>query len=363
MRTSVMFINEYSLSDSVIECAEEVVASVMSAAWDYENHKRDIELRAVLESADTTAVLLEKEGQGFLASVGNAIMTLIHKVEEFLKKITDVLFGSLKKNKDEVEIVTKLITQYPELRKTVCKGLSEDWFTYKDIAAYEKDVCGLIQMLEKHTIDHQTFKDRIKNAMDRFNDSAQPLASAVKNIEDLVDFIPRVHKGATESKEAVKSFRDMLKKFKKDVDHNYAIQGANAIKSVFNALGQAVGLCSKECEHRVKCTSKLGKFISKINNSKLATRLKLDDASRNARHQNSYYKNLNDETRIDLEKRYAETKEALKKANNALSVYLDRDGKRGTDEDNKLFRNVSDLEREQKELRKRLASKSYEQKP
>lgn len=360
MRTNAMFINEYSLSDSVIECAEEVVASVMSAAWDYENHKRDIELRAVLESADTTAILLEKEGQGFLASVGNAIMTLIHKVEEFLKKITDVLFGSLKKNKDEVEIVTKLITQYPELKTVICKGLNEEWFTYKDIAAYEKDVCGLIQMLEKKSIDHQTFKDKLKKAMDKFNDSAQPLVTAAKNVGDLLGFIPKVHEHATNGKKAMQSLSSTLKTFKKNVDHNYGKQEAGVIKSIVNALGQAVGLCSKECEYRVKSTSKLGWYIHKLSNSKIGTLLKLDDVSRSGRHEKIWNKSTNAERKASLE---AEYKSILDNVNHAKDKVnqLRREGKKPDDPVViKAVDNRDELRAKLTAVKKKLYNREYE---
>lgn len=360
MRTSVMFINEYSLSDSVIECAEEVVASVMSAAWDYENHKRDIELRAVLESADTTAILLEKEGQGFLASVGNAIMTLIHKVEEFLKKITDVLFGSLKKNKDEVEIVTRLITQYPELKTVVCKGLNEEWFTYKDIAAYEKDVCGLIQMLEKKSIDHQTFKDKLKKAMDKFNDSAQPLVTAAKNVQDLLGFIPKVHEHATNGKKAMQSLSSTLKTFKKNVDHNYGKQEAGVIKSIVNALGQAVGLCSKECEYRVKSTSKLGRYIHKLSNSKIGTPLKLDDASRDSRHMKSWNKSDNAERKAALDEEYKNISDELRKAQDRVNELKKKGVSQTGDELKNAVRALEKIQNQKTAVRNKSYNREYE---
>ena len=43
-----------------------------------------------------------------------------------------------------------MCAEHPELKDTIARGINEEWFTYKDVAAFEKDTVALIAMLEKN---------------------------------------------------------------------------------------------------------------------------------------------------------------------------------------------------------------------
>lgn len=283
MKTNQSFINEYVLIDNVNECLYECQKDVTVALYEYNNAIRNLEMKSLFESVDTD-VLMEKESEGFLARIGNSVLKVIHTIAEFIKNITETILGNTKLIKSDEERVNKIIAEHPELKKQICHGIKEEWFTYKDIAAFEKDIIGLVNMLEKKAIDNETFKDKVKKAIDKFNDSGKTIIATTATITGLLGIVPKVHKSCKEGKDTVSSMSSTLSKFKDNFEKNYGEHDQNVITSAFNALSQMVGLTTKECNDRVAGQSFISRTFDKFCNSAFGKAMKLDDSNRQDRH-------------------------------------------------------------------------------
>lgn len=251
MKTNYAYINEFGFLDDLIDCINESTNDVAVRMYDYNNKLRETSTKAFFEGVNED-VFMEKEKEGVLATIGKGIITLIEKIKEAITKLTEAIVGKSKEAESEAEIVNRIIEKHPELKNKVCEGIQKEWFTYKDVATYEKDVIGLINMLEKNAIDHRTFKDKMQAAADKFEASAKPIIAIGTTIGALVGLVGTIGLKSQKAKGALKSLGKTTEKFKQDFDKNKNTQNANVFSSAFNALGQAVGLVSKECEHRAK---------------------------------------------------------------------------------------------------------------
>ena len=251
MKTNYAYINEFGFLDDLIDCINESTNDVAVRMYDYNNKLRETSTKAFFEGVNED-VFMEKEKEGVLATIGKGIIALIEKIKEAITKLTEAIVGKSKEAESEAEIVNRIIEKHPELKNKVCEGIQKEWFTYKDVATYEKDVIGLINMLERNAIDHRTFKDKMQAAADKFEASAKPIIAIGTTIGALVGLVGTIGLKSQKAKGALKSLGKTTEKFKQDFDKNKNTQNANVFSSAFNALGQAVGLVSKECEHRAK---------------------------------------------------------------------------------------------------------------
>jgi predicted DNA-binding ArsR family transcriptional regulator len=267
MKTNQAFINEYKYIDMMNEVVYNCQKEAAMALYEFNNARRNAELTSFFESSDME-IIMEKENEGFFAKIGNAITKLINQIAEFLTNITNTILGNTKLIKSDEEKVSIILKEHPDLKNTVCKGLKEEWFTYKDIAAYEKDIAGLINMLEQNKIDHKEFSDKIADAEKKFNASAKPIINMAASISTLLLIIPKVTKSCAEAKKSVSTISEMAEKFKKNVDTNYGVHDQDKVTSILNAIAQAAGITTKECSDRTKGQSFIYKTLNKITNGK-----------------------------------------------------------------------------------------------
>lgn len=287
LKTNQAYINEFSFFDNVMECVEECRNEVDMAVYSYNNNKRQAELKSFFEGVMDDELFIEKEGEGVLAKIGNVIIKLVKKVADFLTSTKEKLLGLTQKSKTDAEIVNKLIAEHPELRKEVIDGLEKEWFTYKDVAKFEKDVVGLIQMLDKNKIDHATFKDKMKKACKEFSESGKSVLAATATLGSILMIIPNIAKGVKASRATLQEMSKTAENIKKNAETNYTENDVNKFQAITNAIGQVIGLTTKECNVRERGQGKIASILNKFANSKVGTKLKMDDTSRENRHQNA----------------------------------------------------------------------------
>lgn len=285
LKTNQPYINEFNFFDNVMECVEECKKEVDMAIYSYNNNKRQIELKSFFEGVMDDELFIEKEGEGVLAKIGNAIIKLVKKVADFLTDTKEKLFGMTQKAKTDAEIVNKLIDEHPELKKEVIEGLEKEWFTYRDVAKFEKDVVGLIQMLDKKKIDHETFKDKMKKACKEFTESGKVILAASCTLGSLLMVAPNVSKGVKASRSVLQDISKTAGDFTKNVEKNYTENDVNMLQAIGNAFGQAIGIITKECNQRQRGQGKIASILNRFANSRVGTVLKMDDSSRDRRHQ------------------------------------------------------------------------------
>lgn len=268
MRTNQSYINEYSFFDAIYEYLESYSDDIAVCMYNYDKNLRNIDMRATFESVAGIDVLMENEGEGVLTKIGNKVLHLIHLITDCIKKITEKVLGTTKVIKSDEEHVSEILREHPELKTMVCKGLEQEWFTYKDVAAYKKDIAGLITMLKKNAIDHQTFKDKVAEASKKFVESAKPIIDVGCTVTSLVGILPSIGKKCNETKDFLSSFREMCDDCVDNTRTNYSKNGVTRVEAIANALGQAVGLVTKECNARAVGHGKISSWLHTFANNK-----------------------------------------------------------------------------------------------
>ena len=307
--TNASYINEFNFFDDMYSCLESTLNTVNMECTNFAVKKHQIEMKHYFEDTVDFDVMIEKEGGSVLAKIGNAVLTIINKITDTIKKLMDKILGNTKNIKTDEEIVNQMVSKHPELRDQIVKGINKEWFTVRDIAKFEKDITGLIQMLEKNAIDHETFGEKIRRRCEEFSKSAAPFVSVISTFTAFMKVIPDISKNCSQTKEAFEHLRGTCEDFKDRVDRNYGDKDVNKAQAIMNALGNVIGVTNKECEHRVQAQSGIAAFLHKIANSGAGKLVHADDTSRDARH---------DKVRNALDaKRQASEAEETKKKNDA----------------------------------------------
>lgn len=320
LKTNQPYINEFNFFDNVMECVEECKKEVDMAVYSYNNNKRQIELKSFFEGAMDDELFIEKEGEGVLAKIGNAIVKLVKKVADFLTDTKEKLFGMTQKAKTDAEIVNKLIDEHPELKKEVIEGLEKEWFTYRDVAKFEKDVVGLIQMLDKKKIDHETFKDKMKKACKEFTESGKVILAASCTLGSLLMIAPNVSKGVKASRSVLQDIGKTAGDFTKNVEKNYTENDVNMLQAIGNAFGQAIGIITKECNQRQRGQGMVASILNRFVKDENKRKAKLDayedyrkakhDAARNKAEEKRVREMQREIDRVDKKDRDADERHA-----------------------------------------------------
>ena len=227
MKTNTAYIHEYSMLDDINETLSDAITSINEASYEYDRAKRDFELKTFFEDSSPD-LFTEAEKAGIFERIGNAIIKIIKKIGEVLSKFTDKFLHRSKEIQTDEEIVNQIATEHPELKSTICKGINKEWFTYRDIAKYQKDIIGLTNMLEQQTIDHRTFKEKCSEAFNNFNKSGTAIIATGTTIVGLLSIVPKVHSAFQKNKKVLNESKGILEKLKSKI-------GAN--KSKDDALG------------------------------------------------------------------------------------------------------------------------------
>lgn len=265
MKTSSNFINEYSFCDEVMEVLESAEKDITTALYKYNSKVRQLELNSIFaESEANYNVMLEAENEGLLATIGNAALKIIETISNFIKEFTAKITGNTKTAKSVSETVNKMVIEHPELKDQIIKGIDKEWYTMRDVAAFEKDIIGLTNMLKKQAIDHMTFKEKVFAKCKSFSETAAPIITTGAKISTIIGLPLILCKQATESKKSLTSMRDTFKTVSNEFNKNREYYGADTIGAFTNAYGKAMGLVAKECSAVDTKQSTLCKFLSKV---------------------------------------------------------------------------------------------------
>lgn len=292
MKTSHAYINEYSFLDEVLEAVESAERDIQIAFYDYSKNKRAIENKSFFEYVENAGLMVEKEGTSFLAKIGNAVMTIINKIASFLKTITDKITKNNEKIKDDVEIVNQMVARNPQLKNQVAKGIKEEWFTYKDVAAFEKDTIGLINMLEQNRIDHRTFREKFEDMSKKFADSAKPIITIGTTVGAVLGAVGHIVGAPSKAKKCLSSFHNKSKDFKKDLDTKYSEKDTNKAQAISWALGKAVGLITTETSTREASQGFLSSILGVLKTEKSDFVNK--ETQKKQAEKDEYYKKMED---------------------------------------------------------------------
>lgn len=216
MKTNTSYIHEYDILDDINECVNITIDSANSAYYSYEAALRHADLLGFFENASDSEVFMEKEKMGFFEKIGTAIINLIKKIADAIKNFASRFQKKTEEIKTDQEIVSQILQEHPDVKNEVCRGIKNEWFTYHDVAQYEKDIVGLCNMLEQHAIDHVTFKEKAAAALKKFASNGQIIITAGTTLAAGIAVVPKIvnqYKAAKTSLESLK--KDSEKKGKK----------------------------------------------------------------------------------------------------------------------------------------------------
>lgn len=296
--TCASYIHEYSMFDEVLECVNEVMKEADIAVGRYNMKLHQLESKLLFEAADEeqTNAAKQEEGKGVLAKIGNTVLKLVSRISNFLKSFADKITGHIKQGKSDQEKVNQILAEHPDLKDQIVEGINKEWFTVSDVAKFEKDALGLIQMLEKGALDHQTFMDKFKARCQAFADGAKPIVDAGTTVIKFARLFPDLHKAAKDTKDALTDIHQAADDFKSRVEHNYVDKDVNKAHAILNAFGQMTGILTKDARQKAQATSGWRKWANSFCNSAVGKALHMDDQRRTDRHQAADKKRMDRET-------------------------------------------------------------------
>ena len=275
IRTNYDFIHEYDAYDDVVDCLESAKRDIALAFYEYERTAHQAEMSAFFEGTDGSEKTAKASSNVF-ERIGNKIISIIHSVSEFIKKVLDKVLGDTPLVKTDSEKITELIKEHPELQKKIVDGIDKGWFTQKDVAKYHKDVVGLIRMLDKNAIDHATFMDKMKKCGEELSKSAKTVTVITGATASILALGPKVLNGVKGVREELSKFTAELESIKDRIVHNYAKNDMSKAQAISAAINEAVGLMNAEANDRAKGHKSLLAFFKSFL-SKNTTRDSLND--------------------------------------------------------------------------------------
>lgn len=211
MKTCTSYIHEYDLMDDLNVTIAETCNIVEQASTDYDNLIHKYELVSFFEKGvDDEEFITEKEG--IFTRIGNGVINLVKKIGEIIKNIALKVTGKNGEVDKDKATVDEMISRHPEYKNDIIEGIEKEWFTFKDVASYEKDIVGLALQLKQHKIEPATFSSKCKAAAEKFDNTTKPINMVVTRISELLKAIAGIFKYITEGKSSLAKMQKELEK-------------------------------------------------------------------------------------------------------------------------------------------------------
>lgn len=277
LTTSHSFIHEYSMYDEVLEVLERADNAIKVAFFDFDKKQKDHSVESFFENGNDT-YFLEQEKEGLLAKVGKLIVGLIEALGKFIKELGEKIFGTGKKLQTDAEIVTKMVAENPGLAENIKRGISEEWFSYADLAAYEKDMVGLQIMVEKNAMDHKTAKEKRKEKREKHLATAKTVLATGTTVVGILALIPKAVKAWKDNKEVVDRAKGRLSEYKEKLDKKI-LDGEDSAKIMaeYESYKEYTADVIKAMNDQGKKMNFLSEFFHKIASGAKFSAAKSDD--------------------------------------------------------------------------------------
>lgn len=271
MKTCSSYIHEFDYIDNMTEFLAEATSELSQLSNHYEAKQREFELAMIFESANSenNVAIMEAENDSVFGKIGLVVTNLLKKIAEFIRDITEAFTGGHKEVKDEMEIVSEMMKDHPEIAAEIANGINKDWFTYKDVASFEKDIAGLVSMLKKNEIDHKTFVQRVSDKAASFTKTGYPIIRGVVTAGGLVSIPTILVKKCTEASKSMGAIQELIKTTQEIYRNNREVHDAGAAASAINALARVANLVTQECKDRNETQSRFCQLLAKVTRGKI----------------------------------------------------------------------------------------------
>ena len=270
MLTSVSYINEDKDFINFIEYVESVDNDIHKSMVKLDLIRKEAGVKLFFESSTKEEYMLfcEEENQSVLSKIGNHIMEMIKKFLDFFKGIFEKfkeLFNDVESDKKTVE---KMIQQNPAIGKEVVTGLKNEWFTYGDVAKYNKDMMGLYDMLIEKRIEHESVNEKISNIEYEYKEKESNFLKTVHTVQTIVGtigFIVGTIETINKCNKGLHKFNDFLKSKGIDVKQTIDNVAANSETKVAESTEKIVSkLVSFNADISRRTTAAMGSIRSTL---------------------------------------------------------------------------------------------------
>ena len=131
LRTNVSYINEFSQCDFVLEALNIASKVIEEACYDYDIAIKNNDFLDFFEAgADKkkTEEKKEKDKKNFLEKIGGAILSAIHALGNFIKRIGGIFTKNVEDVRTEEDILEDMLKDNPWLKNQVIPGFEKGWF-------------------------------------------------------------------------------------------------------------------------------------------------------------------------------------------------------------------------------------------
>lgn len=218
VRTDQAYINEYLVYDEVFEACEACERACVEADYFMMKQARRDYLDAYFSEALNFGKKPQQEETNIFAKLGKAIVTLLNKIRDFIRKITDAILGTQRRTAKANSAIQKIIADNPELKNKILKGVKKEWFTIYDVAAYKNDVIGLINMMDQAKIDNATAMDKFKEATAKLGKGTMTALAGTGGVLGAIKCIGEITKSRDAISKTSKSLENMTKVVQSEVE-------------------------------------------------------------------------------------------------------------------------------------------------
>jgi hypothetical protein len=263
------FIHYYDDVDEVMSVLENGESSIMEASYAYEEAKRIGEQKIFFEECaqDEIDLTLEAAENNVFATIGKAVMAALSTFKKFLEDFITFLTDKFRGAETDKDKINKILKDHPDLKDQVVLSLEKGVLSYKDIASFEKDYLGLVQLLQSGKLDELTFKDKATKAIEKFDNSAKIIAGAGLTVVALIGILPKLIQGIGDAKNSIVRANQSMGKLKNEIDKNQ-IKDQGRLRATMNALKTYVGITTTEYKKQKTYADKATGRLHWLANSK-----------------------------------------------------------------------------------------------
>ncbi len=186
MKTNSVFINEFedflAFESSMDTMSKKLDDDIRK--YELTKSRRGLELYFESYNTEEYRLMCEEEEKNIFQKIGEYVKQLIDK---FINFITSLFKKDINNEVDELErdkkIVEKMVAENPTIGKEIVAGIKNERFTYGDVAKYNKDMYGLLELILTAKVDDMQIQKKIDDIDAQYAVSESPLLKGIATVQ------------------------------------------------------------------------------------------------------------------------------------------------------------------------------------
>lgn len=188
MKTNSMFINEFEdflAFESSVDIMDKKLDDEIRK-YELTKSRRGLELYFESHNIEEYRLMCEEEEKNIFQKIGEYVKQLIDK---FMNFITGLFKKEINDEVDQLEhdkkVVEKMVAENPTIGKEIVAGIKNERFTYGDVAKYNKDMYGLLELILTAKVDDMQVQQKIDDIDAKYAVSESPLLKGVATVQTM----------------------------------------------------------------------------------------------------------------------------------------------------------------------------------